>query len=79
VVKKLMRRPNGSVSTARPSVRYARLSCRHDFLLSWWREVTGLCICLDDSVQHDNGRGTHEERVLTMFCQTESVSKDIRL
>ena len=33
VVKKLVRRPNGNISTAHPSVRYSRLSCNNDFLL----------------------------------------------
>jgi hypothetical protein len=38
--KKLMRRPNGNISTAHPSVRYSRLSCHHDFLLFRLLEIT---------------------------------------
>ena len=50
VVKKLMRPPNGSISTAHPSVLYSRLIRIHDSLLAWRLETTGHCLYLDDFV-----------------------------
>jgi len=52
VVKKLMRRPNGNISTAGPRARYSRLSCQHDFLLLGRLEIKVCCLYPDDFVRH---------------------------